>query len=246
MSKEDAEGFAIAHQTLAQAGIEDISSLALESLEPPASDPPSDEDDDGDITTLVRRSKPEEDGSCRPRIVCASTTALVAPGDPAMDMTFAHWRDTSSPSLQRYEPGTARLTEQMIEARNERIATHWYGGSELLGKSADEVLRESNNRKLQRTYGAIGDGRPKKPKVDYRPIDVAEASRTPVPEHTKPLLNMAYATLIRHAEEQALDGPFRQFGTPRKGLCDARVPEGASGFFKPTEKGPVKGGVEVN
>ncbi|EQL02582.1 hypothetical protein OCS_01715 [Ophiocordyceps sinensis CO18] len=231
-SKEDVEGFAIAHQILAHAGIEDISSLDAELFEQPASDPPEKEQDYGDLSALVRASKPD----FAPRRPCVVETAAPAsPWDPSLDVSLAHWRDASPTSRERYVPGTARLTEQMIKARNERIAAHWYAGSELLGKSPEDVLHESNYRILQRSYGVIGDGRPNKPKVDYRPMEVAEASRTPVSEHTKPLLNMAFATLVHHIEYRALEGPFGQFGTPAKGLCDA-TPEGNGSFHRKTMK----------
>ncbi|POR37580.1 Uncharacterized protein TPAR_02214 [Tolypocladium paradoxum] len=232
LAKEDSEGFAIAKLTLAHVGIEDIHSLTLESLPSPsglaqpniakpATQPKS------AISEILEGSEPD-----------VEPARHEAPGfawDRALNMSWTSWRDTSPSARERYMGGTACLTPESVAARNERIDSFWYSGSALLGKKPQEIVAESSYRKLQHSYGVIGDGRPKKPKTEYPPIGVEQATRTPVSEHAKPLVNMAFATLVRHAEEKAVDSPFQQFGTPAERLCDNSAKGNDSFFSKPMQ-----------
>ena len=232
IAKEESEGFAIAKQTLAHVGIEDFKSLSLECPPSPSriaqsgvSKPVSLQK--GAIADILEGSEPD-----------VEPARHEAPGfawDRALDMSWASWRDTSPSTRDRYTRGTARLTPESVAVRNQRIESFWYSGSALLGKKATEVVAESSCRKLQHSYGVIGDGRPQKPKTEYCPIGIEEATRTPVTEHAKPLLNMAFATLVRHAEEKAVDSPFRQFETPAERLCDNSADGNRSFFSKPMQ-----------
>ncbi|PNY25513.1 Uncharacterized protein TCAP_04547 [Tolypocladium capitatum] len=232
LAKEDSEGFAIAKQTLAHVGIEDINSLTLESLPSPRGL--------AQLSTARQATQPKSaiseilEGS-EPDVEPARHEAPGFAWDRALDMSWTSWRDTSPSARERYRRGTARLTLESVAVRNERIDSFWYTGSALLGKKPEEIVAESSYRRLQHSYGVIGDGRPKKTKTEYPPIGVKEATRTPVSEHTEPLVNMAFATLVRHAEEKAVDSPFRQFGTPAERLCDNSVKGNASFFSKPMQ-----------
>lgn len=232
LAKEESEGFAIAKQTLAHVGIDDFNNLTLESLPSPS----------GNAQPNIAKPSPQPksaiseilEGS-EPDVEPARHEAPGFAWDRALDMSWTSWRDTSPSARERYMRGTARLTPESVTARNQRIDSFWYTGSALLGKKPEEIVAESSYRKLQHSYGVIGDGRPKNTKTEYPPIGVEEATRTPVSEHAKPLVNMAFATLVRHVEERAVESPFQQFGTPAERLCDNSAKGNASFFSKPIQ-----------
>ncbi|KAL6410416.1 uncharacterized protein AUP68_06838 [Ilyonectria robusta] len=111
-----------------------------------------------------------------------------------------NWTPLSARMAGPWKPGTDRLTDDVIAARNEKINRDWHAGADFLGKTMEDVVDEARHRGAGKTFGAIGDGRPLKTKDKYGPIDVTEANRMSVAEHAKPLLNMAFASVLRHVE----------------------------------------------
>ncbi|KAH6973551.1 hypothetical protein BKA56DRAFT_619767 [Ilyonectria sp. MPI-CAGE-AT-0026] len=111
-----------------------------------------------------------------------------------------NWTPLSTRMAGPWKPGTDRLTDDVIAARNEKINRDWHAGADFLGKTMEDVVDEARHRGAGKTFGAIGDGRPLKTKDKYGPIDVTEANRMSVAEHAKPLLNMAFASVLRHVE----------------------------------------------
>lgn len=153
---EDAHGLVTTHQTPPQTGFEDVDYLPPIIGRAPSGDDMTDEEEPHTLADLVRNSVP--DGPPLPKVVSFIATVMEPFVDQTLDMTQAHWRFTSSYSYDRYMPGTTFLTDQMIRARNDRIEEYWYSGSDMLGRRPEQVLRESNYRKLQHSYGVIGDG----------------------------------------------------------------------------------------
>ncbi|KAH7176567.1 hypothetical protein EDB81DRAFT_875369 [Dactylonectria macrodidyma] len=134
-----------------------------------------------------------------------------------------NWTSHPAGMAGPWKPGTDRLTDEEIAVRHEKINRHWYAGADLLGKSMDDVLDEARRRKMGTTFGAIGDGRPLKIKEQYGPIKITEANHMSVAEHAKPLLNMAFASVLRHVE-----GPSCQSGLLQTDMVGETLGEQAS------------------
>ncbi|ODA78609.1 hypothetical protein RJ55_05991 [Drechmeria coniospora] len=182
------------------------------------------------LAKLVAESEPEL-ASPYPRASLFGRKGPVAAWNRSADVSYTCWRTSSYLCRERNRPATRRLTPDALEARRERMDSYWYAGSALMAKTQEEVIAESAFRRLQHSYGVIGDGRPvRNTKTEYRPLTMEEATRTSVTDHAEPLLNMVFATIVRHAEEKAVNSPFRQFGTPPPESCDA-TPVGNSSFF---------------
>lgn len=158
--------------------------------------------------------------------------------DPSLDLSWARWQDMSPLLQERHVPGTDRLTEEALIVRQERIDSCWYAGRGFMDQSVAEIAAELGCRKLQHAHGAVGDGRPqKREQPQYRRMDVDEANRTPVSEHAKPLLNMAFATLVRQAEQETLESPLRQFETPVQAVMEDQTADGPASFLsKPAQR----------
>ncbi|PHH81735.1 hypothetical protein CDD82_83 [Ophiocordyceps australis] len=227
MSKDDVEALATTQRALAHAGLDDVCSIGMD-LYPIPFSMTTNKEARSPLAVLVENSEPEVtpayQGSRR-----AIDSLLTNTWDADMDKTWMHWRDSSLSVRSRYIPSTARLTPEALAARNERIDSLWYAGTDGLSKDMDEIIRDSSYRKLQHAYGAIGDGRPKK-KAEYMTINMEAAKRMTVSEHTEPLLNMAFASLVRQADDKTLNNPLRQFATPARSLCDTEL-IGQSSFF---------------
>ncbi|KAI5464105.1 hypothetical protein BGZ63DRAFT_401085 [Mariannaea sp. PMI_226] len=95
-----------------------------------------------------------------------------------------------------------RLTKTQVAARNEKINRDWYSGAGLLDKSIDDLAADTTHRKRKNIFGAVGDGRPMKPKDPYAKIQIAEANGMSTAKHAEPLLNMAYASILQHVETE--------------------------------------------
>ncbi|KAH7158119.1 hypothetical protein B0J13DRAFT_189017 [Dactylonectria estremocensis] len=114
-----------------------------------------------------------------------------------------NWTPRPARMAGPWKPGTDRLTEEEVAVRHEKINRHWYAGADFLGKAMDDVVDEAHQRKMGTTFGAIGDGRPMKIKEQYGSINIAKANRMSVAEHAHPLLNMAFASVLRHVERSS-------------------------------------------
>ncbi|RCI09628.1 hypothetical protein L249_3884 [Ophiocordyceps polyrhachis-furcata BCC 54312] len=97
------------------------------------------------------------------------------------------------------------------KARGERIEEAWYAGTKYLGMTMEEILVESASRRSQYSYGAIGDGRPKRTKTEYAHIDMEKARSTPVTEDAATLLRCVFGSLVRHEDDRAMGSPFAQW-----------------------------------
>ncbi|VUC33160.1 unnamed protein product [Clonostachys rosea] len=137
------------------------------------------------VKDSMERECQQSEGSTEPNIFAVST-----------------WRDNSPEIRMKYIPGTDRLTVEAIKSRNDDNDRYWYAGSDFLGKTATEAVIDLRVKKLESNLGAIGDGRPLKAPNHYSPIGIQEAIRIPPEEHSKPIMNMTFATILRCLEEK--------------------------------------------
>lgn len=110
----------------------------------------------------------------------------------------------ADPSLQqpsRFVTGTDRLTEVDIKAQDERNNAIWNSGSGLLNKSTTEAIADARFRRFEQNHGVIGDGRPSKKAAVYPPMSIDEANALSTARHAKPLLNVAFDTLLRYRDQ---------------------------------------------
>ncbi|KAG9258719.1 uncharacterized protein F5Z01DRAFT_670426 [Emericellopsis atlantica] len=89
-----------------------------------------------------------------------------------------------------------------IQARKELTDTYWYAGSGFMSKSTAEAVVDARFRRLEHSFGVIGDRRPGKAENQHLPISVDEANKMPVSDHAQPLLNAAFQTLLEWREHQ--------------------------------------------
>jgi hypothetical protein len=107
------------------------------------------------------------------------------------------WNEFNHDIRSRFKPGTDILTDEEINARNAKIEDIWYAGSDLIGKTTSEAILDAKYRELERNLGVIGDKRQTSGRVQYKTIEIDEANRMSAAEHAHPLINMAFATLLR-------------------------------------------------
>lgn len=113
------------------------------------------------------------------------------------DNTF---EDSKPQGLSRFVPGTDRLTDDEIKAQDERNNTAWNSGAGLLNKSTAEAISDARFRRFEQNHGVIGDGRPGKKAAVYPPMSIEEANALSTARHAKPLLNIAFDTLLRYRD----------------------------------------------
>ncbi|KAI9163343.1 hypothetical protein HJFPF1_04951 [Paramyrothecium foliicola] len=107
-------------------------------------------------------------------------------------------------NLGQFKPGTDRLNDMALMARKQKIDRYWYEGVGVLARTTEDVFEVSGQRNSAQKLGAIGDGRPHKPRSHHRTITIEDANRMPVAEHAKPLLNLALASLLQKVENDGL------------------------------------------
>lgn len=100
--------------------------------------------------------------------------------------------------LNRFGQSKVRPQDDMQAHRN-KINLDWYEGSAMMNKSMATALREKSRRDLERTIGIKSKSKREGRQASQK-ISVAEANAMPVSEHAKPLISMAYQTLINHPE----------------------------------------------
>ncbi|KAK7209679.1 hypothetical protein V2G26_016857 [Clonostachys chloroleuca] len=137
------------------------------------------------VKDSMERECQQSEGSTAPSIFAVST-----------------WRDNSPEIRMKFIPGTDRLTDEAIKSRNDDNDRYWYAGSDFLGKTASEAVIDLKVKKLECNLGAIGGGRPLRAQNHYSPIEIQEAIRIPPEEHSKPIMNMTFATILRCLEEK--------------------------------------------
>ena len=102
--------------------------------------------------------------------------------------------------FDQYPYGATKMDDRMLLERDARIDAWFYSNTSRLGKSMSEALEERNHPKARASrFGAIRDGRPMsnaEPKKVYSEISIEEANNMPASEHAKPLLNLAFQSLL--------------------------------------------------
>jgi hypothetical protein len=223
-STDDEDAVMIARQTMLQAGIDDVDLAEDTFLSPlgihmPSSPAPFTSQSFGRASNSMINSRLSflTEGMSNAETTSGLFGSQVpeAQSIPTVDYYNSQVYDGAKyrPSLQtsgHFQPGTDRLSEAALKARNQRIDRFWYEGTDLLGKSHEEVLTEAHQRKMAQKLGAIGDGRPQKPRDQYKPIIIEDANRMSVAEHAQPLLNMALAALFQALDE---DGYYHRQNT---------------------------------
>lgn len=127
--------------------------------------------------------------------VSLDSTALVPGKDQAI------LENPKLKMLARFQPGTDRLAEDEIKAKDELNNCAWNTGHGLMNKSTTEAIADARSRRFEQTHGVIGDGRPSKKAVVYPPMSIDEANALSTASHAKPLLDLAFDTLLRHRDE---------------------------------------------
>ncbi|KAK0633665.1 hypothetical protein B0T14DRAFT_542672 [Immersiella caudata] len=114
--------------------------------------------------------------------------------------------------------------EETAAERRARINRDFSAGTEGLGKTMDQVVREHDNICLKNTIGVIGGerDRARAPKtsgaaggnsmMQLPHLSVEQANITHDSLHAEPLLNMAFATLLRNKEEMNKASKFNTHG----------------------------------
>jgi hypothetical protein len=109
--------------------------------------------------------------------------------------------DPKLKTIARFQPGTDRLTENEIKTKDELNNYAWNTGHSLMNKSTTEAIADARFRRFEQNHGVIGDGRPSKKAVVYPPMSIDEANALSTPSHAKPLLDLAFDTLLRHRDK---------------------------------------------
>lgn len=106
-------------------------------------------------------------------------------------------------------PGSWMNDKAAMQRRDKRSLQQFYAGYMNMGGDMDHVIKEAERRQDQRALGVIGDRRPKPQAPPPKKVSVEQAMKQTTAEATKPLLNMVFSTLVRHAEMEidcAADG----------------------------------------
>ncbi|KAK4452852.1 pyrimidine-specific ribonucleoside hydrolase RihA [Podospora aff. communis PSN243] len=114
--------------------------------------------------------------------------------------------------------------EETAAERRARINRNFYAGTEGLGKTLKQVAREHDNLCLKNTIGVIGGERDRARASDndraagwndvipLPHLSVEQANNTHDSLHAEPLVNMAFATLVRNKEEMNEASKFNTHG----------------------------------
>lgn len=98
-------------------------------------------------------------------------------------------------------------TPEELERHRRKVDESWYSGVKNIHKSVDDVVRENTKRQMFRAVGrfklanAMNMPNARLEKTETRLMTIEEANEMDVAEHAAPLLNMAFATILSHAEE---------------------------------------------
>ncbi|OAQ68544.1 hypothetical protein VFPPC_04772 [Pochonia chlamydosporia 170] len=215
---EDEAALMIASQTLFQAGIEDVSIDSLGSLL--------------SVATLTSSSQaiPREDLGLQPRmkpptIPTAEQELLynsrAMKGSIERNKRWDHnekliqsksWRDSSPDVRALYKPGTDRLTDEALAARNKRTEELWHSGSRSILNHAEDATLRRRQPQQDRNIGVIGDKRPRAVPVKVsEKVSVEEAQRIDVSEHARSLLEMAIHVVGRYQDKRTTNKPQKTF-----------------------------------
>ncbi|KAJ0340939.1 hypothetical protein COL922a_002883 [Colletotrichum nupharicola] len=167
---------------------------------------------------------------------------------PADFMPFGHGkrsfnvggnRRTGNAPYEKYWPprpvwkaGTSQISDEALEARNERVNRLFYAGTGELGKSMESVMRDAEFRQFKRQVGVIGDGRPKPKaeKVEYPHISAQQVNSMTTKEAADPFITMAFSALLNQVEAGISQDKFHQWKDPSPSLVD-RSEKGRQSVF---------------
>jgi hypothetical protein len=100
-----------------------------------------------------------------------------------------------------WTPGTYMNNAVSMEKRNQRSLQRFCAGYAQFGGDMDHIIKEADRRQNPSSLGAISDGRPKPTPAPPKKMTIEEVNAMPKSEAVKPILNMAFSTLVRHIEE---------------------------------------------
>ncbi|KLU91846.1 hypothetical protein MAPG_10795 [Magnaporthiopsis poae ATCC 64411] len=98
-------------------------------------------------------------------------------------------------------------TPEELERHRRKVDEDWYSGVKNIHKTLHDIVRESSTRKMYRAVGRHKQANARNmpnsrlEKTKTRLMTIEEANEMDISEHAAPLLNMAFATLLSHAEE---------------------------------------------
>ena len=112
----------------------------------------------------------------------------------------------------KYPINERNLTQDPITDRMTKVNRIFYSGAESLVKSMDQIVRDRNYRRLENKVGVIGEERERlrgshmervgeDGKLLLPHLTVEQANEMESAELVKPLLNMAFATLLGYKTE---------------------------------------------
>lgn len=113
-------------------------------------------------------------------------------GDP-------NWRDPEPSSRSRFQPGTDRLNDTELQARNDKTNKFWFSGVNMLEQRVEAQFGREENR----DYGAIGEPiiHHGKRMNEYTYLSIEEVNATEVPEHSNYVLQVACVNVARVIED---------------------------------------------
>lgn len=113
-------------------------------------------------------------------------------GDP-------NWRDSEPSSRSRFQPGTDRLNDKELQARNDKINKFWFSGVNML----EQRVEAQYGREENRDYGAIGEPviHHGKRMNEYTYLTIEEVNATEVSEHSHYVLQIASENVVRVIED---------------------------------------------
>ncbi|KAK4125055.1 hypothetical protein N657DRAFT_351041 [Parathielavia appendiculata] len=148
------------------------------------------------------------------------------------------------------------LMHETFSDRTTQINRNFYAGTEGLVRNMEQIVRDHNYRRLENKVGVIGGERERlrgshterqgaDGKMQPPVLSVEEVNNMDDADAMRPLLNMAFATLLRYKEESESDGSVhdalpRSF-IPAEDAWIDHTEEGNKSFFsEPKEDTPRK------
>ncbi|KAM0542766.1 hypothetical protein ACHAPJ_012649 [Fusarium lateritium] len=204
---DDDDVLVITRQTLRQAGIDStgpaLNSPSFEVTPTLAYDAPINEPAMAKGAAMDLRANTARAGAFTTGLAQGSQypTSMASPSWNWPPASTSGCRVTSQEHSQpRYISGPSLWTTKDLEVHSNKINRTWYFGADFLNAAPTEIALQVQPPKGKGEFGAIGDGRPLKKGEQYRPMEISDANRMPVSEHTGPLLNMACVSVQKFVE----------------------------------------------
>ncbi|KAK3331056.1 hypothetical protein B0H66DRAFT_572896 [Apodospora peruviana] len=136
------------------------------------------------------------------------------------------------------DSGFPRHSRQTSEQQTVKTNQQFYAGTQGLIKDMSQVQRDYDHRCFQKQFGVIGGEREVAKgagKIKPRFLTLEEVNNMEESAHAEPLLNMAYATLLRYKEAREGNDSVEQGWAPNFAQADPawidNTPEGNKSFF---------------